>query len=236
VYRGIKTSLPFYFYFFYHNLLERELKKTLLIGGFMFQKILTFITLVLTFLSSSVLLANTASKTWTLSQEESKIQWTGSKKTGSSHSGLIKLESGSVTLESEQIKSGTLVIDMTSLEVTDIPKESGRNAQLADHLKDEDFFNVKAYPKARLVIKSSKKTKGSLYEVVTDLTIRDTTQTLTIPLTLTIKDSKAQATGKIKIDRTKFGVKYGSANFFKLAADRIINDDFEIDFTIIAKP
>jgi hypothetical protein len=48
-------------------------------------------------------------------------------------------------------------------------------------------------------------------------------------------DKETLATGNLKIDRTKYGIKYGSSNFFKLAADRIINDEFELTFKVVAK-
>lgn len=40
----------------------------------------------------------------------------------------------------------------------------------------------------------------------------------------------------VKVDRTKWGLKYGSGNFFKeLAGDKIINDEFELNLKLVAK-
>ena len=40
------------------------------------------------------------------------------------------------------------------------------------------------------------------------------------------------ATAKLKIDRTKYGIKYGSASFFDDLKDRAISDEFDIDVAI----
>ena len=39
----------------------------------------------------------------------------------------------------------------------------------------------------------------------------------------------------LTIDRTKFGVVYGSGNFFKNLGDKTISDDFTIDYEFVVK-
>lgn len=180
-------------------------------------------------------LAKSAAKTLNIVKDQSKVEWVGSKKIGSTHSGAVAIEYGTVTMEKDLIKSGEIVINMQSIEVLDIPKNDENNAKLAGHLKSDDFFSVDKFPQAKLVVKSSKKLKEGEYEVTGDLTIKGKTLPIKFPVTLNISDTETKATGKIKIDRTQFGIKYGSGNFFKLAADRIINDEFELNFSVIAQ-
>ncbi len=45
----------------------------------------------------------------------------------------------------------------------------------------------------------------------------------------------ASATGKATIDRTKFGLKYGSKSFFDNIGDKAIDDTFDLTFNVIAK-
>ena len=40
--------------------------------------------------------------------------------------------------------------------------------------------------------------------------------------------------GEVEIDRTKFGIKYGSGSFFDDLGDRAIYDNFKIKFKIAA--
>jgi hypothetical protein len=39
---------------------------------------------------------------------------------------------------------------------------------------------------------------------------------------------------QVTVDRTKFGIKYGSGSFFDNLGDRTIYDDFTIEFSLIA--
>ncbi len=71
----------------------------------------------------------------------STITWKGYKPTGS-HDGTIAVESGVVTVKDGAIESGTFLIDMNSITVTDIPAEEEMNGKLVGHLKNADFFDV----------------------------------------------------------------------------------------------
>jgi hypothetical protein len=39
----------------------------------------------------------------------------------------------------------------------------------------------------------------------------------------------------VTVDRTKFGLKYGSKTFFDSIGDKAINDEFTLTFNVIAK-
>ena len=66
---------------------------------------------------------------------ESVIQWTGFKPTGT-HSGTIQIDSGNLTINKDQIESGTFIIDMTSI------KDDDGSERLEGHLKSADFFDA----------------------------------------------------------------------------------------------
>jgi polyisoprenoid-binding protein YceI len=176
-----------------------------------------------------------ASKSLIVSVQDSKVEWSGTKKIGSGHKGVVLLDYGSVTIENETIKSGEITVNLETIEVLDIPKTDENNKKLTDHLKSADFFEVEKFPKAKFVIKSSKKLADGQFEVTGDLTIKEITLPVTIPVKISMTNKETVATGNLKIDRTKFGIKYGSGNFFKLAADKIINDEFELTFKVVAK-
>jgi polyisoprenoid-binding protein YceI len=173
------------------------------------------------------------SRTLTLSNTE--LSWVGSKKVGEKHTGTLKLQSGKVEVRNQEIVGGEIVIDLNSIEVTDIPKTSEYNAKLVGHLKSPDFFETEKFPTAKFVIKSAKKLSENEYEVNGDLTIKDVTKPHSMKVKINWGEKTVTAEGSTKIDRTQFGVKYGSANFFKLAADKIINNDFELSFKVTAE-
>ena len=68
-----------------------------------------------------------------------------------------------------------------------------------------------------------------------DLTIKGVTQRISFPAKAGVKGDIASATGKVTIDRTKFGLKYGSKSFFESIGDKAIYDNFDLTFNVIAK-
>lgn len=67
------------------------------------------------------------------------------------------------------------------------------------------------------------------------MTIKGVTQRISFPAKAGVKDGVAAASGKVTIDRTKFGLKYGSKTFFDSIGDKAINDTFDLTFNVIAK-
>ena len=59
--------------------------------------------------------------------------------------------------------------------------------------------------------------------------------TFIIPATISINDSIAESIGIINVDRTLFGIIYGSGSFFDDIADRAIDDNFTLKFKLVAK-
>ncbi|MCR9183117.1 MAG: YceI family protein [Flavobacteriaceae bacterium] len=179
-------------------------------------------------IGASVLILTTVAFTKPMEKEmtvkESTITWKGKKITGS-HYGSINLSKGSMILEGDQIKSGEFVIDMTSIAVEDLKGDS--KGKLEGHLKSDDFFGVANHPTSTLVIKSGNKTEDGFY-INGDITIKGTTE----PIAFLLKMNGNSATANLKIDRTKFNVRYGSGSFFDNLGDNTIYDDFELDVTL----
>ncbi|MFC6861771.1 YceI family protein [Zunongwangia atlantica] len=153
--------------------------------------------------------------------KDSKVTWVGKKVTGH-HEGTIDLESGFLNVEGDKVVGGEFVIDMTSINVTDLEGES--KGKLEGHLKSDDFFGTANHKNAKLVINTASKKSGNTYGVVADLTIKGITNPIAFDLTY---DGKS-ATADLTIDRTKYEVRYGSGSFFDNLGDNTIYDDFEI--------
>jgi polyisoprenoid-binding protein YceI len=62
------------------------------------------------------------------------------------------------------------------------------------------------------------------YTVTGDLTIKGITK----PVTLVVSMFENKATATLKVDRTKFDIKYGSGSFFDNLGDKAIYDDFDL--------
>jgi len=152
---------------------------------------------------------------------KSTVSWIGKKVTGA-HEGTIALKAGDVILEDGALAGGTFVVDMTTIDVTDL--EGEYKGKLEGHLKSDDFFGVAKFPEATFVITS---VEGSI--VKGDLTIKGHTEEQSFDLIT--KDNTIS--GKVMIDRTKFGIKYGSGSFFDNLKDKAIDDEFELNVNIL---
>ena len=155
---------------------------------------------------------------------QSSIQWTGSKITGSFHTGKVIPKTIKVVAPKGVLKSAEVVMDLTTFTVTDLQGNSAK--RFLNHMKSDDFFDVAKFPTASLSLTSIQDgvARGQL-------TIKDKTN----PVIFTIKQSKNVYSGQLKFDRTKFGMVYGSGNFFKNLGDRVIKDEVVIDFSIVIK-
>jgi len=156
-----------------------------------------------------------------VSVDKSTVTWKGYKVTGS-HTGNISLKSGTLNFSGDKLTGGDFVIDMTTITVTDLIGDY--KAQLEGHLKSDDFFGVTNYPQAKLVFTDVKASGKNAYEITADITIKGETES--IEFDLSIYGNKA--TGSLKIDRTKFNVRYGSSSFFDNLKDKVIYDEFDI--------
>tara|TARA_Y100000766_G_scaffold278734_1_gene285933 strand:- start:1802 stop:2437 length:636 start_codon:yes stop_codon:yes gene_type:complete len=151
--------------------------------------------------------------------------WKGSA-LGKSHFGTVDFE-GSLGLSKGKLLSGLLIFDMRTINTQDL---NGRSKEKLDnHLKDEDFFNVKEFPSAQLSIKSF---DGK--NLIGDLTIKEITREITFPASLDVKSNSIIGKANFSIDRTDYGILYGSSNFFDLAKDRIISDKINFNVSIKA--
>lgn len=153
---------------------------------------------------------------------ESKVTWKGYKVTGS-HDGTIDLKSGFLMMEGKNLTGGEFVIDMTSIACSDLAAGKGKE-KLEGHLKSDDFFGVEKHNTAKLVIKSSENFNKNSYTVKGDLTIKGITK----PVTLVISMFENKATATMKVDRSKFDVRYGSGSFFDDLGDKTIYDEFDL--------
>lgn len=71
--------------------------------------------------------------------------------------------------------------------------------------------------------------------ITADLEIKGITEEVAFPAQVAIKDGILAAIGEIKVNRTKYNVRYGSASFFDGLGDRAIDDEFTIHVSIGAK-
>ncbi|MEM9833030.1 MAG: YceI family protein [Bacteroidota bacterium] len=186
---------------------------------------------VLAALISAFTLPEKEATTYTVDTKQSEITWKGEKVTGQ-HLGTIQLQQGSLALEDGKLTGGNFTIDMSTLSNTDL--EGEQKGKLEGHLKSDDFFGVATYPTATLRITGVEPQSGNTYQVTGELTIKDKTNTIEFPTTVTTKGDKVMASASITVDRSKYDVRYGSDSFFDNLGDQVIYDDFQLEVSLVA--
>ncbi len=177
--------------------------------------------------------ATPVTATYNVDAAASKITYVGKKVTGE-HTGNVSVKSGTLAFQGDAITGGEILVDMNSLTSTDITDKE-YNAKYVGHMKSPDFFDTTKYPESKLVIKNSKKVAEGL-EVTGDLTMIGQTKPVTFVVT-DLKKTDSVVTGKsnLKLNRTLWGLKYGSGSFFKNLGDKAINDEFTLAIELTAK-
>lgn len=156
--------------------------------------------------------------------DSSKVNWKGYKVTGE-HEGTINLKSGTLTFDGEKLIGGTFVMDMTSINTTDLEGDS--KGKLDGHLKSADFFGIEKFPTATMEFINVSGSNGN-YKVKANLTIKETTKA--VEFSMNVKGSTA--TANVEIDRTEYDIKYGSSSFFDGLKDKAIYDNFDLNVTL----
>lgn len=153
--------------------------------------------------------------------EASKITWKAYKVTGS-HEGTIDLASGNLEFNGSTLTGGAFVVDMTTINTTDL--EGEYKQKLDGHLHSDDFFGTATHKTASLEILSVKASGKNAYNATANLTIKNITKE--VNFTISVYGSKA--TASLKVDRSQFDVRYGSGTFFDNLGDKTIYDEFDL--------
>ena len=156
-----------------------------------------------------------------INTENATIEWVGKKILGS-HNGTIEFKEGFYNFVEDQLVGGEFLVDMTTITVTDLSGDMKN--QLEGHLHSDDFFSTANFDTSKLAITNATKKGDDTYEVQADLTIKGQTH----PVDFELKIAGNTATTEFKIDRTKYGIRYGSGNFFSNLGDNTISDKFTL--------
>lgn len=165
----------------------------------------------------------------------SSMEWFAEKVTGK-HNGIIKLSKGEISSDHGNL-SGSFEVDMTTIAVKDLTGEYA--AKLDGHLKSEDFFSVEKFPTSKFVTTSVTPIKdvkegGYTHTIKGNLTIKDKTNEITFDAIIKTEGNKIACVGNAIVDRSKFDIKYGSKSFFPEIGDKMINDEFRVQFNVVA--
>lgn len=169
----------------------------------------------------------------------SSIHWEGYKP-GDKHDGTISLSEGKISLKEDQVVGGDFVIDMKSIEVSDLEGEDKERLEV--HLMgtaegtEDHFFDVNKFPTAKFKVTGTTTEDGVSF-LVGDLTIKEKTNQIRFPFEVSNLDAdtvelKAAA---FKIDRSDWDIKFKSKSFFDNLGGNFIHDEIQLEIKLVAK-
>jgi polyisoprenoid-binding protein YceI len=183
---------------------------------------------------------NKLAGSYTVDAAESLIRWTG-RNLFNHHSGTLRLASGHLVVEGDQLKSARFEIDMNSIACEDIA-DAGASAMLIGHLKHSDFFDVANHPTAVFECSSAQKLDVSQdgvpnYRLEGQFSLRGITKPLAFDALIARADS-GRLTGQavLELDRTDYGSQYGSGKFFRFLGKHLVNDHIQLHLKVHANP
>lgn len=154
---------------------------------------------------------------------ESKVNFVGSKVTGS-HQGGFKAFTGYFT-----IKDGAPVGNDHKV-VIDMKSTFADDEKLTGHLKSPDFFDIEKFPESTFDVTNIQKTSETAYTVSGNLTLHGQTKNISFPATVSQTGELVKIDAKFDIKRKDFGIVYAGK------ADDLIRDEVVIELKLEAKP
>ena len=177
-------------------------------------------------------------ETFNVGTANSWIRFTGHG-VGKNHTAMMQLQYGTVELQNEQVKEGTFVIDITSID----PDEEGEifDTKLRPHLLSGDFFDAANFGTSRFEItdvvpytpKEGEKSlvEGANFEVSGNLQIKNVTRNITFPARVDLDGERLEARANFDIDRREWEMNYGND---KTLGDKFISETVNIELYVAA--
>ncbi len=182
----------------------------------------------------------TAGASYAADLAQSSVTFTGTKPVGQ-HQGTFNITEGALKVDGQNITGGRFVMDVSSLKIVD--KDTAGSSTLRGHLSGNDFFDVAKYPTAVFEITKvvagatpaageEVKLQGATHTVTGNLTMKDTTRSITFPARVQMMDGQVIADADFNIDRTQWHMVYGNDEGL---GDKFIRPEVNLVLHLVAK-
>lgn len=150
--------------------------------------------------------------------EASQVEWTG-RNPNSRHIGTVDISKGVIDIKDGTV-TGRVEIDMNTINNINLEGDELQPV-LEAHLKSDDFFFTKMFPKAVFTVKEAKRIEpgwltATNYHVNGELNLRGVSADLDFDATVALlEDGSLVLEAHFDIDRTRWNVIYGSTRYFE---------------------
>jgi polyisoprenoid-binding protein YceI/rhodanese-related sulfurtransferase len=177
--------------------------------------------------------------TWRVDPRDSVVHWIG-RSAGIRHWGRAPVSGGEMTVE-KGLFSGRFVVDMTRIQNTNLAGDP-KQPTLIRHLKSDDFFFVDRFPEAVFDLEGAtlynppEKTRPN-FHVNGRLTLRGIQAPLSFDATANPgTDGGVLVEADLNLDRTDWGVIYGSSRFFQFLTYHLVYDLVGLEVRLVLVP
>ena len=165
---------------------------------------------------------------WHVDTTTSVIRWTG-RNLFNHHEGTVPLSGGAFEVAGGLVTHAHFTIDLRRIACTDLA-DPDYNALLLRHLAYRDFFETTTHPEAVFSATAARPIPDATpgipnYQIEGSLTLRGVTQPISFPSLIALNDNgQLTAQAWLEIDRTRWGVNYGSGRLFAWLGKHVVND------------
>jgi polyisoprenoid-binding protein YceI/rhodanese-related sulfurtransferase len=168
---------------------------------------------------------------------KSQVTWTG-RNINVAHSGTIALKGGWIEITTALAGHGEFTLDMDSVADTDLA-DSTYNRMLVAHLKSDDFLDTVRFPVATFKLKhitlNPHAHPGQINaDIDGELTLKGVTGGLGFPALIELlPGGEFAAEAHFDIDRSRWGVMYGSGKFYEKLGKHLVHDIISLGVHIV---
>jgi rhodanese-related sulfurtransferase/polyisoprenoid-binding protein YceI len=176
---------------------------------------------------------------WRLNTDQSWLRWVGRNPNGF-HDGSVDLAAGSIAITAGKAE-GSFEVDVMTMRNDDLAGDPSQPVLIA-HLLSGDFLLADRFPRAVFELVSVAPLEDAAlttptHRVVGNLALRGMTALLTFDAVVTdTGDGKLAVEAHFDLDRTRWGMIYGSARFFAHLGMHVVFDHVGISLRLALDP
>ncbi|SNT39672.1 Polyisoprenoid-binding protein YceI [Ekhidna lutea] len=165
---------------------------------------------------SSVLTQQTGAKEIPIDLDKSVIAWKGTKITGK-HEGTVNFREGQLTFSEGKLIGGELIVDMESIDISDIPEhETTARRNLLNHFIEE--FTINQFSKSSFTFTEVNHSRADRIEIAGQLSIRGVSN----PIRIFANKTSDGYTSEFSFNRFDWGIGENGSWFEKRLVDEMI--------------
>ena len=174
---------------------------------------------------------------YTVDSDASQVEWAG-RNPNTRHIGTVDIAKGVIDIKDRTI-TARVEIDMNTIQNINLEGDELQPV-LEAHLRSDDFFFTKMFPKAVFTVKEAKRIEpcwltAPNYHVNGELKLRGVSADLEFDATVApVEDDSFVLEAHFDIDRTRWNVIYGSTRFFEYLGMHKVFDLLSFQIRMIA--